>query len=70
MSIALTQRVKKLEDAANQPNHGLMERTAHLEAQLVIVAKGLEVLGEELKSLAGKYTALNARVGKALKKQE
>jgi hypothetical protein len=70
MSIALTQRVKKLEEAANQPSHGLMERVAELERALVTVAKGAELVAERMTTLEGQYRALNARVGKALKKQE
>ena len=69
MSIALTQRVKALE-AANQPNGGLMERVANLEAQLIVVSGAAEAIAERMTTLENQYRALNARVGKALKKSD
>jgi hypothetical protein len=70
VSIALTKRVQALEQAANAPHGGVMDRVAALEAKLEAVVAAHLYISEKCKTLEGQYRALNARVGKALKKSD
>ena len=71
MSIALTRRVKDLEQEVLHLKALLSMRAADdVNNAVASIAKAAEAVSERMSLIEGQYRALNARVGKALKKNE